>query len=144
MAAVQRDIRLYLRIQRIIITLVDKGLTVAIVCIIKYDIVDAGFKTIVFVVTVCRRIQVTITDKFTKYIVRLIQQMTADVCSLFICIGKLRLCSAAQINMCFYILGFVSFADTVVVVILPDVTVNLGRNVLYSQTGFTVIKSPML
>ena len=129
MAAVQRDIRLCLRIQRIIITLVDKGLTVAIVCIIKYDIVDAGFKTIVFVVTVCRRIQVTITDKFTKYIVRLIQQMTADVCSLFICIGKLRLCSAAQINMCFYILGFVSFADTVVVVILPDVTVNLGRNI---------------
>ena len=129
MAAVQRDVRLCLGIQCIVITLVNKSLTVVIIGVIKHDIIDTGFEVIVLVVTVCCRIQITIADKFTKYIVGLVQQMTADVCSLLIRISKLRFRCTAQVNVCFNILSFIGFADTVVVIILPDIAINLRRNI---------------
>ena len=55
--------------------------------------------------------------------------MTADVCSLLIRISKLRFRCTAQVNVCFNILSFIGFADTVVVIILPDIAINLRRNI---------------
>ena len=55
--------------------------------------------------------------------------MTADVCSLLIRISKLRFRCTAQVNVRLNILGFVGFADTVVVIILPDIAINFRRNI---------------